>query len=506
MVFPTTLLRRFSTTTHTNLVFSPSLGGNQTKSLLSRSVSASSAPSSSSSLYNSDKIEPWTPSSALHYTASGQFSIVSFNMLAPVYKRLSSMDLVSGYHKRESQYEEIWKARANKLKKFFENEIFTIPADIIALQEFWLEERYLNIFREQFYAAGYQLYMLQRTGSKADAVIFVIKTSSFEVKMIENIYLCNMRDRVAIMLWLIHKETGKQLLIANTHLSFPHNHVEQAEQLQQVEMITKFMEHFSNKYSIHNSSTRIIVGDLNADLKSTICNHLRKVGYFSCYDISSLGNLMSPAPVTTTTASTTTTAPSVSTSPLIHSSPLPLGGGNHSVSALENNNGSVSLSANATRQFSSASSTAASIPIPTPMASMVGDSCEVIDFHFHPQRKAKFVSHRTHLKDDVGVDHIFIRPEGNKEEKLSSQQLSHNPSPVDWTKPQSLPDEEEEAEEERKEKQKCVIPKEKTFVTDCYVLPKNRLCYTWDEEFRISDHRPVMSTVIFGKRKAEEEH
>jgi hypothetical protein len=496
MVFPTSLLRRFSTTTHTNLVFPHYIVKNQTKSVLSRSISASPASPSSSLLYNSEKIEPWSPTSALHYIPSGQFSIVSFNMLAPVYKRLSSMDLISGYHKRESQYEEIWKARAQKLKKFFENEIFSIPADIIALQEFWLEERYLNIFREQFYTAGYQLYMLQRTGSKADAVIFVIKTSSFEVKMIENIYLCNMRDRVAIMLWLIHKETGKHLLIANTHLSFPHNHFEQAEQLEQIEMITKFMEHFSNKYAIHNSSTRMIVGDLNADLKSNICNHLRKVGYFSCYDISSLGNLLHPAKPSTST----------STSSLIHSSPsspLPLGG-----NPLESGNSTASLSISATRQFSSSSSatpTASTAKIPAPVASIVDDSCDLIDFHFHPQRKAKFVSHRTHLKDDVGVDHIFIRPEGIKEEKLSSHQLSHDPSPVDWTKAQSLPDEEEEAaEEERKEKQKSSIPQEKTFVNDCFVLPKNRPCYTWDEEFRISDHRPVMSTVIFGNRKDAE--
>jgi hypothetical protein len=43
---------------------------------------------------------------------------------------------------------------------------------------------------------------------------------------------------------------------------------------------------------------------------------------------------------------------------------------------------------------------------------------------------------------------------------------------------------------------------EDVFVDHCSVIPRNMPCSSWNEEFRISDHRPVSATIIFGRKKS----
>lgn len=75
-----------------------------------------------------------------------------------------------------------------------------------------------------------------------------------------------------------------------------------------------------------------------------------------------------------------------------------------------------------------------------------------------------FVSHRTHRNEDLGVDHIFLRPQ---------YPTSHSVSTT---------------------KTPCLFVKETT------VLPTQISCSTWPEAFTISDHRPVISTMVFGEK------
>ena len=60
-------------------------------------------------------------------------------------------------------------------------------------------------------------------GDKEDSVAFVIRKGIFDILGTENIYLCNHGDRVALLVWLKHKYSKKHIIIANTHLSFPHS-------------------------------------------------------------------------------------------------------------------------------------------------------------------------------------------------------------------------------------------------------------------------------------------
>ena len=95
-----------------------------------------------------------------------------------------------------------------------------------------------------------------RSGRKTDAVALVVDKDLFEVLGSENIHLCTVGDRVALLLWLRHKIANKFVLVANTHLSFPHHALDRLNQMQQMKKLISCMDAFAERNSI-KSATRI---------------------------------------------------------------------------------------------------------------------------------------------------------------------------------------------------------------------------------------------------------
>jgi hypothetical protein len=192
----------------------------------------------------------WMPLDSNQYEKLSEFKIVTFNMLAPCYKRLAvpelekgkgNLDILRRSSFRESSKDFVWKARARQSIDFFNAELFT--ADIIALQEFWLEEEYASLFYSEIAKNGYQYQTLQRSGSKSDSVALLTKRSRFEVVKIKNIELSRFGDRVALLLWLKFSyeqdsSNVSNIVIANTHLSFPHCDFDKANQMEQMKTLT----------------------------------------------------------------------------------------------------------------------------------------------------------------------------------------------------------------------------------------------------------------------------
>ena len=91
--------------------------------------------------------------------------VLTFNMLAPCYKRMSTRNATGRRH-RESYDRKAWRPRAERTFDFFREEIFP-SASIIALQEFWMgEEEYKKMFLDEFERQGFEVLTLQRTGDK----------------------------------------------------------------------------------------------------------------------------------------------------------------------------------------------------------------------------------------------------------------------------------------------------------------------------------------------------
>lgn len=349
-----------------------------------------------------------------------QFNVVTFNLLAPVYKRLQTLNLETGNRKRESQNPELWRARASKTLQFFRDEVFP-HTEILGLQEFWTDPHYRCIYDDDFKQFGYDVHVLQRTGSKLDAVVLAVKRDVFAVMGTLDVILCELSDRVALVLWLKHKASGKDFIVANTHLSFPHSALDKINQLRQMNKLTNAMEEFARSNNIH-SATRMIMGDFNVEYTSRVCEHLRSLGYISCFEVSSPLNPRQPShsmedPVSATTSSTSS----------------------------------------------------------TPRATK--------------KRALRFVSHRNHRNEELGVDHIFVRAESAP--GFADNHTVDSPPPAVPTN----------ASEVVPPMNNGPLAAARVFVDNSRVLPLKVPCTDWETNFVVSDHRPVGATLILAERR-----
>jgi hypothetical protein len=341
-----------------------------------------------------------------------ELNIVTFNMLAPCYKRISG-ETTNGRRERESDRSKIWNQRAEDTISFFETELLP-TSSIIALQEFWLEKNYAAMFEKTFESRGFEMRSLKRSGNKMDAVAIVYRKEDFEIKGSEDIYLCSVGDRVALLLWLCHKKTGKSLLVANTHLSFPHNVFDRMNQMRQMRKLTAAIDKYSKDKNV-GPATRIITGDFNSEVQSCVCDHLRQAGYKSSFEIC---------------------PPNQSEdSKNIYHSINAKGGKYIDVDSVDVDKWETDIDIEGFpsdmkgKSSSSVEGTGTGSPDHTVLRSTTErDSDSTVlksttirnEDVIRSEVSRKFVSHRTHTNEDLGVDHIFIKPEGI----LSGQELA----------------------------------------------------------------------------------
>jgi hypothetical protein len=62
----------------------------------------------------------------------------------------------------------------------------------------------------------------------------LVRDEEFALRAAQEVQLCQECDRVALLLWLTQKATGQHVVIANTHLTFPHSEADRKLQLRQV--------------------------------------------------------------------------------------------------------------------------------------------------------------------------------------------------------------------------------------------------------------------------------
>ena len=102
---------------------------------------------------------------ALQMRELARVDIVTFNMLAPCYRRLTTRDC-AGRRLRESYETKSWMPRAELAFRFLQEEVMP-NTSIVALQEFWLgNEQYKRMFFDEFEKRGFSVSTLQRTGDK----------------------------------------------------------------------------------------------------------------------------------------------------------------------------------------------------------------------------------------------------------------------------------------------------------------------------------------------------
>jgi len=224
-------------------------------------------------------------------------TLTTFNLLAPCYKRIRKESLNSDQQKlknkqfpnslpemnvpRESEFSPLWKSRVINTLDFIEKDLVT--SDIICLQEYWFEPVYQKLFHERF-GSDFEFLTKKRPGEKTDGLAILVRKDSLKHMGSQGIPLSSMGDRVGLLSHLKYgRKAQHSLLLANCHLTFPHNQLDQKLQLNQIKSITYQMELFASQENVPLDTPRIIVGDFNVEDSDQVCDHLRSIGYKSAF-------------------------------------------------------------------------------------------------------------------------------------------------------------------------------------------------------------------------------
>ncbi|XWS48672.1 hypothetical protein CRYUN_Cryun13aG0096200 [Craigia yunnanensis] len=209
----------------------------------------------------------------------------TFNILAPIYKRLSHKD----QNCRESDYRAYWLARNQRILDSLLHE----RSSIICLQEFWVgNEELVNMYEKRLGDAGYLNFKLGRTNNRGDGLLTAVHKDYFRVINYRELLFNDCGDRVAQLLHVElatpasqyrNNDTCQEILIVNTHLLFPHDSSLCIVRLHQVYKILQHVESYQKEYNL-NPLPIMLCGDWNGSKRGHVYKFLRSQGFVSSYD------------------------------------------------------------------------------------------------------------------------------------------------------------------------------------------------------------------------------
>ncbi|KAF6136244.1 hypothetical protein GIB67_001653 [Kingdonia uniflora] len=198
-------------------------------------------------------------------------SCTTFNILAPIYKRVDEEN-------RESQYRCNWLTRNQNILDWLMCE----RSSILCLQEFWVgNQELVHMYEKRLADAGYLFFILPRTNNRGDGLLTALHKDRFRVLNYRELLFNDLGDRVA---QLLHAQSvQQQFLIVNTHLLFPHNSSLSIVRLHQVYKILEYVESYQKDHNL-NPMSIILCGDWNGSKRGHVYKFLRSQGFVSSYD------------------------------------------------------------------------------------------------------------------------------------------------------------------------------------------------------------------------------
>ncbi|WOL00157.1 hypothetical protein Cni_G08870 [Canna indica] len=215
----------------------------------------------------------------------GCVSCTTFNILAPIYKRLNEEDQSC----RESQHKAYWLSRNERII----NRLLDDRSSVICLQEVWLgNDEFVDMYEKQLGDAGYVTFKLARTNNRGDGLLTAVQRDHFRILNQCELLFNDFGDRVAQLLhvesvvpfWQRQKSSvQEQILILNTHLLFPHDSSLSIVRLQQVYKILQYIETYQEEHNLKPMPI-ILCGDWNGSKRGHVYKFLRSQGFVSSYD------------------------------------------------------------------------------------------------------------------------------------------------------------------------------------------------------------------------------
>lgn len=202
---------------------------------------------------------------------SKRFSICTFNVLAPCYKRLTSEN------ERESSSEKLWRDRQSSIIGLLDS----LRIDIICLQEFWFgSQSFVDLYRSAF-QSNYSFYYLQRKNPTDDGLAVFVRNQHFKVVESCHLILNDVGNRVGLLLNLDFH--GRTILLLNLHLTFPHHRFERHVRWKQIRKLLNLVDEYKMTKKLSTSCTVIVCGDFNSSSMSDPVYQLVSRQYRSSY-------------------------------------------------------------------------------------------------------------------------------------------------------------------------------------------------------------------------------
>ncbi|XP_059627772.1 uncharacterized calcium-binding protein At1g02270-like isoform X2 [Cornus florida] len=211
----------------------------------------------------------------------GCVSCTTFNILAPIYKRLNGENC-------ESECRELWLSRNQSIL----DRLLDVKSSIICLQEFWVRnEELVRMYENGLKDAGYVTYRLARTNNRGDGLLTAVHQNNFRVLNYRECQFNDIGDRVAQLLHVellvsLQNESAdivKGAIVVNTHLIFPHDSSYCFLRLKQVYKILQYIESYCHENHLPPVPI-ILCGDWNGSKKGNVYKFLRSQGFISSYD------------------------------------------------------------------------------------------------------------------------------------------------------------------------------------------------------------------------------
>ncbi|CAI0460273.1 unnamed protein product [Linum tenue] len=213
-------------------------------------------------------------------------SCTTFNILAPIYKRLDQQN----QSLRESDFRAFWLSRNQMILEWLLME----RTSIICLQEFWTgNEELVHMYEDKLCDAGYFTFQLARTNNRGDGLLMAVHKDYFRILNYRELLFNDFGDRVAQLLHVQltipsscnrKNDARQELLIVNTHLLFPHNSSLSIARLHQVYKILQYVETYQRENKLGGVPV-ILSGDWNGSKRGRVYKFLRSQGFASSYDI-----------------------------------------------------------------------------------------------------------------------------------------------------------------------------------------------------------------------------
>ncbi|CAF1324607.1 unnamed protein product [Rotaria sordida] len=191
-------------------------------------------------------------SSNLSDIKNNTLSVCTFNILAPCYKRLSSEK------DRESCYDSLWQKRHLSIINLLQS----LEINLICLQEFWFKNPlFIQLYKSNL-SSKYSFYTLQRTGFLDDGLAILVDTNYLKVIDKYELKLNDIGNRIGLLLNL--ELNGKNILLINLHLTFPHYRFERRLRLKQMNKFLELIHNYQISKNLLNQCSIILCGDFNS--------------------------------------------------------------------------------------------------------------------------------------------------------------------------------------------------------------------------------------------------